>query len=318
MVTMRRFAIKGYGEAQDVFEEIDAHPREVGSGHVRVEIKAFSVNPYDVALRLGEMKEIRTLKFPYVPGNDGAGIVTEIGSDVTTVHVGDRVAVHAVGGTYGEEVVLPSAKVAKIPDKMSWEEAAGMVTPGITAYNLINHLTEIQPTDTVMILGASGAVGSSLIQLLHEKGIRILTSASSKNEEKVKKLGASAFAAYDKTNPGLQFADQADLVIDATKGSIKGETGIQIMKPGGRYVALNDLPDLDLRQKKEGFYESFVPRKEYLDAEAFAGIIKAYQKGAFHVFISMNLSASLKHVIHAHQLVEGHPPAGKIILSFEK
>lgn len=264
------------------------------------------------------MKEIRTLKFPYVPGNDGAGIVTEIGSDVTTVHVGDRVAVHAVGGTYGEEVVLPSAKVAKIPDKMSWEEAAGMVTPGITAYNLINHLTEIQPTDTVMILGASGAVGSSLIQLLHEKGIRILTSASSKNEEKVKKLGASAFAAYDKTNPGLQFADQADLVIDATKGSIKGETGIQIMKPGGRYVALNDLPDLDLRQKKEGFYESFVPRKEYLDAEAFVGIIKAYQKGAFHVFISMNLSASLKHVIQAHQLVEGHPPAGKIILSFEK
>lgn len=249
---MRRFAINGYGEAQDVFEEIDAHPRKVDSGHIRVEIKAFSVNPYDVALRSGEMKEIRTLKFPYVLGNDGAGIVTEIGSDVTTVHVGDRVAVHAVGGTYGEEVVLPSAKAAKIPDEMSWEEAAGMVTPGITAYNLINHLTEIQPTDTVMVLGASGAVGSSLIQLLHEKGIRILTSASSKNEEKVRKLGASAFAAYDKTDPGMQFADQADLVIDATKGSIKGETGIHILKPGGRYVALNDLPDLDLRQKKKG------------------------------------------------------------------
>ncbi|MGC2930617.1 NADP-dependent oxidoreductase, partial [Enterococcus faecium] len=81
--------------------------------------------------------------------------------------------------------------------------------------------------------------------------------------------------------------------------SIKGETGNQIMKPGGRYVALNDLPELDLRQKKEGFYESLVPRKEYLDAEAFAGIIKAYQKGAFHAFISMKLSASLKHVIQA-------------------
>lgn len=89
---MRRFAINGYGEAQDVFEEIDAHPRKVDSGHICVEIKAFSVNPYDVALRSGEMKEIRTLKFPYVLGNDGAGIVTEIGSDVTTVHVGDRVA----------------------------------------------------------------------------------------------------------------------------------------------------------------------------------------------------------------------------------
>lgn len=57
------------------------------------------------------------------------------------------------------------------------------------------------------------------------------------------------------------------------------------MKPGGRYVALNDLPDLDLRQK-EGFYESFVPRKEYLDAEAFAGIIKAYQKEPFMFYFN--------------------------------
>ncbi len=56
------------------------------------------------------------------------------------------------------------------------------------------------------------------------------------------------------------------------------------MKPGGRYVALNDLPDLDLRQKKEGFYESFVPRKEYQDAEAFAGIIKAYQNRCLSYF----------------------------------
>ena len=73
-----------------------------------------------------------------VLGNDGAGIVTEIGSDVTTVHVGDRVAVHAVGGTYGEEVVLPSAKAAKIPDEMSWEEAKSRRLHG----QLLDHLHE--------------------------------------------------------------------------------------------------------------------------------------------------------------------------------
>lgn len=75
-----------------------------------------------------------------------------------------------MSGAYGEEIVLPASKVAKIPDEMSWVEAAAMVTTGITAYNVINHLLTIQPTDTVMVTGASGGVGTSLIQLLHQKG----------------------------------------------------------------------------------------------------------------------------------------------------
>lgn len=312
---MKRFAIKEYGLAQDVFEEIDASPREVKDGRLRVALKAFSINPYDVSLRLGNMKEVRPLKFPYVLGNDGAGIVTEIASDVTDFVVGDRVVVHAVGGTYGEEIVVPAKKVAKIPEKMDWAQAAGMVTTGLTAYNLLTHLLDVQPTDVVMIEGASGGVGSSLVQLLHAKGIKVLASASKKNEEKVRELGVAEFAAYDQEDAGERFANQADIVIDATKGSKRGTSGIEIMKPGGRYVALTQLPDLDLREKKSGFYESFVPRKEYQDQEAFSYLLRAYEEGTFTVPISQLLPATLENVIHAHQLVEGHPPAGKIVLT---
>lgn len=311
---MRRFVMTDYGEAPAVFKEISAEPREVTAGHIRVAIKAFGINPYDVALRSGKMKEVRTLKFPYVPGNDGAGIVTETSVDVDSVKIGDRVVIHTVGGTYGEEVVMPAAKAAKIPEKMSWAEAAGMVTTGLTAYNLLNHLLDLQPTDTVMVQGASGGVGASLLQLLYEKGIRVLASASKKNEEKVRKLGVSEFAAYDETDPAEKFENQADVVIDATKGSIQGETGIRIMKEGGRYIALNELPDLALRQKKEGFYESYVPRKEYQDKEAFSGLLHAYEKGLFTIPIAEELPATLDHVIWAHQQLEGHPPAGKIVL----
>ncbi|MGM9902707.1 hypothetical protein A5844_001129 [Enterococcus sp. 10A9_DIV0425] len=314
---MRRFAINGYGKAEEVFEEILAQPREVTAEHVRINLKAFSINPYDVAVRLGKMKAERTLKFPYVLGNDGAGIITEVGEGVNYFHVGDRVALHALGGTYGEEVVVPVKKIAKLPEKMNWAEASAIVTPGITAYHLITHLLDIQPTDTVMILGASGNVGRSLVQLLHEKGIHLLASASKRNEHSVRQLGVSHFSAYDEENPGEVFADQADIVIDATKGSRQGKVGIQIMKEGGRYIALNDLPELSLRNEKNGFYEMYIPRKEYQDREAFDHLFSAYQQGHFAIKIAETLPATLANVIVAHQKMEGHPPAGKISLVFD-
>ncbi len=158
-----------------------------------------------------------------------------------------------MSGAYGEEIVLPASKVAKIPDEMSWVEAAAMVTTGITAYNVINHLLTIQPTDTVMVTGASGGVGTSLIQLLHQKGIRTLASASKTNEELVRSLGVTHFSSYDQENPEEVFSNQADIVIDATKGSIAGDMAIKIMKEEGHYVALNELPSLASRQKKMGF-----------------------------------------------------------------
>jgi NADPH:quinone reductase-like Zn-dependent oxidoreductase len=313
---MKRFAITGYGPANEVFQEITVPSREVTSKHLRVKLKAFSINPYDVALRLGKMQEVRQLKFPYVLGNDGAGVVTEVASDVTHFHVGDQVVVHPISGAYGEEIVLSVSKVAKIPDGMSWAEAASMVTTGITAYNVIHHLLTIQPTDTVMVEGASGGVGTSLIQLLHQKGIRILASASKKNEEMVRKLGVTNFSAYDQEDPGEKFKNLADIVIDATKGSIKGETGIQIMKEEGHYVALNELPSFELRQKKIGFYENFVPRKEYSDQEALTYLLDAYQKGHYQIFVAQELPATLENLIWAHQQIEGHPSAGKIVLTY--
>ncbi|EPI00177.1 GroES-like protein [Enterococcus faecalis 13-SD-W-01] len=311
---MKRFAIKDYGPAEAVFEEIDAQQRELTDSRIRVEIKAFSVNPYDVSLRSGAMKEMRTLKFPYVPGNDGAGIVTEIAPDVKDFKVGDRVVVHAVGGTYGEEVVLPAKKATIIPEKMSWSEAAGMVTTGITAYNLLNHLLTLKPSDVVMVQGASGGVGSMLVQLLNEKNIKVLASASKRNEEKVKELGVSAFAAYDEVDPGEIFEDKATIVIDATKGSRKGKEGIQIMKENGKYIALNDLPDEGLRAEKSGYYASFTPKKEYEDKEAFEGLIKSYEAGKLKIAIAEILPFKLESVIEAHKQLEGHPSAGKIVI----
>lgn len=306
---MKRFAIKDYGAAKDVLIEIEADPRSVDGTHARVDLKAFAINPYDVALRQGAMRDFRSLKFPYVLGNDGAGIVTEIGSEVTHVKVGDEVIVHAVGGTYGEEVVVPGKKIVKKPADMSWEVAAGTVTPWLTTYNLVTHLLGDTIGDTVMVQGASGAVGSLLVQFLKEQGKTVLASAAKRNEVLVRQLGADQFAAYDEADVGEVFADQADTVIDATKGGRAGEAGMQTMKEGGNFVALNDLPT---EQKKAGNYLSFGPSKDYSDFEALTALTRLSDQ--IQLKIAQVLPFELASVIEGHELLEGHPAAGKIII----
>ncbi len=310
---MERFAITGYGEPQDVCETITANPRELTAGHIRVAVKAFAINPYDVSLRSGAQQENRSLTFPYVLGNDAAGIVTEVFADETDFSVGDRVVIHPISGTYGEEVVLPNKKAAKIPDQMSFAEAAGMVTTGITAYNLLFQLLKIDSKKTVMVLGASGGVGSLLVQLLHQNGNFILASARKENAEKVRAFGADEFVPYDTENPGDVFFEQADVVIDATKGSKSSETGLAILKPGGTYVALNDLPSEDKR--KEGVYLGFAPQKDYLDHVAFDYLLQTYAAGNLVINIAEILPFQLSSVIEAHEKIAGHPTAGKIVIA---
>lgn len=312
---MKRFAMKEYGPAREVLQEIDAQPREVDDTHVRVKIVAFGVNPYDVSLRQGKMSSFRTLKFPYVLGNDGAGIVTEVGAQVDHLAVGDRVIVHAVGGTYGEEIVVPGKKVAKKTPAISWAEAAGAVTPWLTAYNLVTHLLGDEIGDTVLVQGASGAVGSLLVRLLKYQGKMVFATASKKNEEMVSKFGVDEFAAYDQEDVGERFKEQADTVIDATKGSRTAQSGIKAMKPGGNYVVLNELPQ---DQSKSGNYLHFAPSKDYPDLEALEAFNQLYEEADLYITIAQRYPFTLESVIAAHEALEGHPVAGKFVVEREE
>lgn len=310
---MKRFAIIDYGAAAEVFRVIDANPRELTAKHVRVSLKTFAINPYDIALRQGEMKNVRQLKFPYVLGNDGAGVVTEVGSEVTNVGIGDEVIVHPVGGTYGEEIVLPDHKLIRKPSVMSWELAASLPTIGITAYHLLFSLLKIKPEQTILVQGASGGVGSMLLQLAKHAGNPVLATASSRNKALVRSLSPDAFGAYDKEDIGKLFQEQADIVIDATKGSRSFASGEQALKPGGIYVALNELPPEEKRTKP-GTYLQYAPKKEYSDTEALHALVQAFQTVDLQVQIAEVLSFELSSVIAAHERMAGHPVAGKIIV----
>ncbi|MGM0125433.1 hypothetical protein IGI37_002832 [Enterococcus sp. AZ194] len=314
---MKRFAMKDYGKAEDVFTLIDAQPREVKSEHIRVAIEAFGINPYDSQVRSGLMREVQPVKFPYVLGHDGTGVVTEVGDEVTEFKVGDAVIIYPISGTYGEEVVLPAKKAIKRPENMSIAEAAAIPTVGIAAYNILYQELKIKKEAVVMIQGASGGVGSVLVQLLKANGNQVLASASSRNAEFVKSLGVDAFVAYDKEDAGKVFSNRADIVIDATKGSRTAKNGMEIMKEMGTYVALNSLPEEDKRTK-QGTYIYFQPKKEYADREAFKGLLSAYETGQLNIKVAEVLPFTLASVVRAHQEIEGHPTAGKLIIQKEK
>ncbi len=136
-----------------------------------------------------------------------------------------------------------------------------------------------------------------------------MASAAKRNEALVRQLGVDQFVAYDEADAGEIFADQADTVIDATKGGRAGKAGMEIMKAGGNFVALNDLPT---EQIKQGNYFSFGPSKEYSDAEALTALADFSQQ--LHLTIAEVLPFDLASVIEGHERLEGHPAAGKIIV----
>lgn len=310
---MKQFALQSYGPAQTAFFELSASSKELTAGRIRVKVHAFAINPYDVALRLGGMRAVRTLNFPYVPGNDGAGVITEVAKDVQGFQVGEHVMIHPMGGVYGEEVVLPVKRVCKIPSTMSFATAAALVTPGITAYHLLFSFLSLPPNQTILILGASGSVGSCLVQLLHQSGHQVLTSAKKRNEEWVRQLGATEFVAYDEQDVGCVYENQADVVIDATKGGHGNQAGMQALKENGIFVALNQLPE-KAQRLKTGDYLQYIREKTYSDVEALNYLLKKYQENKLQVKIAQVFPFELTSVIAAHQALEGHPQVGRFII----
>lgn len=186
---MRAVVYTESGDAS-VLELVEREPAEPGPGEVRVRIVRAGVNPTDWKFRAGGMGE---LAFPeIVPGQDGAGVVDAVGPDVTDLAVGDRVwtmlAQHTrPGGTAQEQVVLPVANVAVLPEGASYDLGASLGVPAVTAHRALT-TSEGGPTRlapgalagrTVLVAGGAGAVGNAAIQLARWAGATVVSSVSS-------------------------------------------------------------------------------------------------------------------------------------------
>lgn len=155
-----------------------------GPGQVLVRIGAAGVNPVDTYLRSGN--HAHAPKLPYTPGKDGAGTVERVGDGIKRFAPGDRVyTAGALTGTYAEFCLCEEKHLGRLPDRVSLEEGAGVWTPYATAYRALFQKAKCVAGETVLIHGASGAVGVAAIQWAKNAGLKVIGSASSDDGKKL-------------------------------------------------------------------------------------------------------------------------------------
>lgn len=184
---MKAIQFSRYG-GPDVLELVEATEPHAADGQVRIRVRAAGVNAMDWKLRTGQMQEMMPLSLPSGTGLDASGLVDEVGAGVGDVGVGD--AVFGSGsGTFAEYAILNSW--APKPDSLSFEQAAGLPIPVETAIRILDQVG-VQPGQTLLVSGASGGVGSAVVQIATHRGIRVIGTAGPDNQDYVSSMGAKA------------------------------------------------------------------------------------------------------------------------------
>jgi NADPH:quinone reductase-like Zn-dependent oxidoreductase len=175
----------GGPEVLHVADVEEPHP---AAGQIRVAVRAVGVNPIDWKARSGALREVMPLSFPVVDSREAAGVVDEVGPDGTDVAVGDEVFGFAVGGAAAEHAIL--GDFARKPASLSWEEAAALPIAAETSVRVFTVLGGVNEGQTLVINGAAGGVGGIAVQLARARGARVIGTASERNHEFLRSLGA--------------------------------------------------------------------------------------------------------------------------------
>lgn len=173
---------------------LEEMPRpEPGEGQALIRVEAAGVNFIDIYQRLGQYP----VPLPMVPGNEGAGVVEEIGPGVREVLPGDRVAWSGSLGAYAEHAVVPSWRLVRLPAGMEPGTAAALMLQGMTAHYLTHSTFPLKPGDTCLIHAAAGGVGLLLLQMAKRRGARTIGTVSTSGKERLaKQFGADEVIRY--------------------------------------------------------------------------------------------------------------------------
>src|SRR5437870_2952820 len=219
----------------------DAPDPTAGPGDVVVNVHAASVNAADYKVRLGSYDS--KLKFPYILGRDFSGLISEVGPGVDDLAIGDAVfGVMDAGieGCYAEKVGIKAAIIAKKPPRLGHAEAAAMALTSLTAIWALEDTAQLKKAETVLIQGGAGGVAGFAIQLAKHIGATVITTASVRNHDYVKKLGADRAIDYNQED-FTKAAGPCDVVFDTVGGEVQVRS-YEVLKPGGRLVWIAAAP----------------------------------------------------------------------------
>ena len=184
---MKRVSFAEFG-GPEVLQLLDAEEPHAGPGQVRIAVRAAGVNPVDWRIREGQVLKAHPIELPSGVGQDAAGVVDEVGQGVAGIEVGDRVFGEG-SNTYAELAVLSAW--ARMPEGLAFDEAAGYPSVVETALRVIRQVG-VEPGQTLLVSGASGGVGSAVLQIARERGIAVIGTAGVANQDYLRSLGAVA------------------------------------------------------------------------------------------------------------------------------
>jgi len=213
------------------------------AGQVVVRVRGAGVGPWDVAMISGAFGRPA---LPYIPGFEVAGVV-EAAGDGADVQPGDRVYANlgVAGGGFAEYALADADRVARMPERVSFEEAAGLVVGGGTALDGLVDRGRLQAGETVLITAAAGGVGSAAVQLAAAVGARPLGVASQRNRDYLRGLGASEVFDYHADDwvqqVGAAVPGGVDVLFDAAGGQTRDQA-VGAVREGGRAIFLAGAP----------------------------------------------------------------------------
>jgi NADPH:quinone reductase len=289
-----------------------------------VKIAAIGVNFIDVYFREGRYPA----PLPFVDGQEAAGTVTDVGSNVTTVKPGDRVAYTGVMGAYAEYAAVPADRLVHVPDKITDQQAAAAMLQGMTAHYLVNSTYPLKKGETALIHAAAGGVGLLLVQMAKNIGARAIGTVGTEEKAKLaREAGADEVILYTQQDFEVETKRLTEnkgvhVVYDGV-GKSTFEKGLNVLRPRGYMVlfggASGAVPSFDpiaLSQKGSLFLTrpslvNYIATREELEQRS-NDVLGSVAAGKLKLRIGHVYK--LQEVQQAHRDLEGRKTTGKILL----
>jgi len=237
---MRALVCKEYGPPESLVIEERDDP-VAGDGQIAVDIKAAGINFPDLLIVAGKY-QVKT-PTPFVPGNEAAGIIYDVGASVTQYAVGDKVIINTIGGAFAEKCVADVHMSVPLPDDLSFEQGAGFTVTYGTSYHALKQSANLKPGETVLVLGAAGGVGITAVEIAKAMGARVIAAASSAEKlEFARSAGADETINYselplNESVKELTGGKGADVVYDPVGGEL-AEQAFRATAWHGRYLVI--------------------------------------------------------------------------------
>jgi NADPH:quinone reductase len=307
-----------------VLELLDVPVPEPKTTEAVVKLAASGVNFIDVYQREGRYK----VPLPFVLGQEGAGVVTAVGSNVTSVKAGDRVAWTGLLGGYAEYAAVSADRLVAIPAGVTDQQAAAAMLQGMTAHYLCHDTFPLKRGETALVHAAAGGVGLLLVQMAHHIGARVLATVSTEEKAKLaREAGADEIILYTQSDfeaetRRLTNGQGVHVVYDSV-GKTTFEKGLNVLRPRGMMVLFGGssgaVPPLDLiaLSQKGSLY---VTRPTLVNYIASREELLSRSAAVFAMISSGKLKLRIAHTYplaeaqRAHRDLEGRKTTGKLLL----